>query len=69
MDPQQIFCPNLACPARGQIGEGNIHVHSQKDRRYRCDVCRKTFAETKCTPFYRLRTAQETVTIVITLLA
>ncbi len=69
MDPQQIFCPNSACPARGQIGEGNIHVHSQKDRRYWCDVCRKTFAETKGTPFYRLRTTQETVTVVITLLA
>ncbi len=69
MDPQQVFCLNSACPARGQVGQGNIHVHSQKDRRYRCDVCQKTFAETKGTPFYRLHTVEETVTIVITLLA
>ncbi len=69
MDPQQIFCPNSACAARGQVGQGNIHVHSQKDRRYRCDVCGQTFAETKGTPFYRLRTPEETVTLVITLLA
>jgi transposase-like protein len=51
------------------VGEGNIHVHSQKDRRYRCDVCGQTFAATKGPPFYRLRTAPETVTMVITLLA
>ena len=69
MDPQRVFCPNSARPARGQVGQGNIHVHSQKDRRYRCDVCGKTFTETKGTPFYRLRTVEETVTIVITLLA
>src|SRR5713101_1789145 len=24
MDPTTTFCPNLACPARGQIGQGNI---------------------------------------------
>jgi transposase-like protein len=69
MDPHIVFCPNEACAARGQVGQGNIHVHSQKDRRYQCTVCGTTFAETKGTPFYRLRTAQETVTWVITLLA
>ena len=69
MNPQSVFCPNNACAARGQVGEGNIHVHSQKDRRYKCNVCGQTFAETKGTPYYRLRSAQETVTVVITLLA
>ena len=69
MDPQTIFCPNSACPARGQIGKGNIGVHSLKERRYICRVCGKTFAETKGTVFYRLRTAKDTVVIVITLLA
>ena len=34
MNPQDIFCPNIACPARGQIGKGNIGVQSQKDERY-----------------------------------
>ncbi len=38
-------------------------------RRYRCEVCHKTFTETKGTPFYRLHTLQETVTMVTTLLA
>lgn len=69
MDPQTTFCPNWACPARGQVGQGNIRIHSQKERRYRCRVCGQTFAARTGTPFYRLRTAEETVTIVITLLA
>ncbi len=69
MDPQGVFCPNWECPASGQVGEGNIGIHSQKNRRYRCRVCRKTFAARAGTAFYRLRTAEETVTLVVTLLA
>lgn len=69
MDPQTVFCPNLDCLARGQIGKGNIHVHSLKEHRYRCDVCEKTFAETKGTVFYRLRAEAEQVTLVLALLA
>ena len=69
MDPQQVFCPNRACPARGQTGQGNIGVHSRKEQRYRCRVCGKTFGARTGTAFYRLRTAEETVTLVVTLLA
>lgn len=69
MDPQQVFCPNPACPARGQVGESNIGIHSRKEHRYRCQVCGKTFSARSGTPFYRLRTGEETVTRVITLLA
>ena len=69
MDPTTTFCPNLACPARGQIGQGNIGIHSQRDRRFMCTQCHKTFSATKGTVFYRLRTAAETVALVMTLLA
>jgi transposase-like protein len=69
MDPQTVFCPNPDCPARGQVDKGNVGIHSQKERRYRCRQCGQTFAARKGTAFYRLRTAEETVTIVITLLA
>ena len=69
MDPQSVFCPNPECVARGQIGKGNIGVHSQKDRRYICHVCNKTFAEAKGTPFYRTRKPHELIVIVVTLLA
>lgn len=44
-------------------------MHSVKERRYKCHVCGKTFAETKGTVFYRLRTARSLVVIVVTLLA
>src|SRR6266852_5595489 len=69
MDPTTTFCPNLACPARGHIGQGNIGIHSRKDQRFLCTECHKTFSATKGTAFYRLRTAAETVTLVVTLLA
>jgi transposase-like protein len=69
MDPRTVFCHNPACPARGQVGRGNIGVHSQKDRRYICHVCNTTFAASKGTAFYRLRKSKELVVIVVTLLA
>jgi transposase-like protein len=69
VDPQQTFCPNPACPARGQVGQGNIGVHSRKEQRYICRVCKQTFAARTGTVFYRLRTPAETVTLVVTLLA
>jgi transposase-like protein len=69
MDSTQVFCPNEACPARGQVDQGNITVHDRKKRRYRCTVCEKSFSERKGPPFYRLRTAPETVVIVLKLLS
>jgi transposase-like protein len=59
----------MVCPARGQTGKGNIHVHSQMDKRCICDVCGQTFATTRETIFYRLRSDPQTVVCVITLLA
>jgi len=69
MDPATTFCPRLACPARGQTGQGNIGIHSRKDKRFLCTACHKTFSATKGTALYRLRTATEIVTLVVTLLA
>lgn len=69
MNLEQLFCPNIDCPARGQVGKGNIHLHSQKEKRCRCDVCEKTFAVTKGTLLYRLKTDPKMVMIVIVLLA
>ena len=68
MDPQARFCHNPDCPARGQPGLGNIRIHSRAERRYRCTACGRTFAETRGTPFYRLKKATDLVTIVLTLL-
>jgi transposase-like protein/IS1 family transposase len=69
MDPTIAFCPNEPCPARGQIGQGNIGIHSRTEQRFICHACDTTFSATKGTLFYRLRTAAETVVIIVTLLA
>jgi transposase-like protein len=69
MDPTRTCCPNLACAARGQTGQGNIGIHSRKEQRFICTECRKTFTATKGTALYRLRTSAETVSLVVTLLA
>ena len=68
MNPMSQFCHNLDCPARGQVGQGNITIHSQKEHRYRCTTWGRTFAATKGTPFYRLHQAVDLLTIVLTLL-
>lgn len=69
MDPTSVFCPNLACPARGQAAQGNIGVHSRKESRFICHLCKKTFAARAGTAFYRLRTPVDEVARIQTLLA
>ena len=69
MDPATTCCPNLACAARGQTGQGNIGIHSGKDKRLLCTACHKTCSATQGTAFSRLRTPAETVALVLTLLA
>src|SRR5215212_9337862 len=69
MDPQAVWCPNLDCPARGQAGQGNIGVHRQKERRYRCHLCGKTFGARSGTIFHRRRTHEQTIILVITLVS
>ena len=69
MNPRELFCPNMDCPARGQVGKENIHVHSQKDKRCICEVCGQTFTTTTGTIFYRLRSDPQLVMWVIVLLA
>jgi transposase-like protein len=69
MNPQTVWCPNVACPARGQAGKGTIGVHSQKERRFRCRVCGKTFGARTGTPFHRRRTDEALIVLVITLVS
>ena len=68
MNSAELFCPNLECPARGEVGRGNIGVHSCKEGRYICHVCEQTFSARRGTLFYRLRTEPKTVLLVIALL-
>jgi transposase-like protein len=59
----------MACPARGQVGEGNISIHSRTRHRYWCKVCRKAFSARAGTIFYRRRTDETTITCVVTLVS
>jgi transposase-like protein len=59
----------MDCPARGQLGQGNIGIHSQKSARYRCMVCGKTFSARAGTVFFRRRTDEQTITQVVTLVS
>ena len=65
MDPTTVCCPNVTCPARGQAGAGHGRLHSRKDQRLLCTAGHKTFAVTKGTAFSRLRTAAETVSLLV----
>src|SRR3970040_692775 len=67
MDSRDQFCPNISCPARDKTGMNNNVVHTRKERRYQCTICRKTFAATTGTPFYRLHHPLELMVIVATL--
>lgn len=69
MNPEKTFCPNPDCPARGQIGKGNIHIHSQQEQRYKCTVCGRTFSAREGTVFYRCKIAEDIITLVIKLVA
>jgi transposase-like protein len=69
MNPDEQFCPELECTARGKIGEGNIIVHSPKEGRYKCKVCGKTFSQTRGTAMYGLKKGIDLFVIVVTLLA
>jgi len=69
MNPQKEFCRNEKCSDRGKIGQGNIRVHSQKEKRCVCHTCGQTFSIHKGTAMYGIKTRLDLFTIVITLLA
>jgi transposase-like protein len=63
MDPRRQFCHHPDCSARGQVGQGNSTIHRQQEQRYRCTACGRTVPAPLGTPFYRLRTAVDVVTL------
>lgn len=67
LDPHEVLCPVPACPGNGAAGD--ITVHSRQERRFKCRQCRRTFAATTGTPFYRLHHTAELLTVVLALVA
>ena len=69
MNASEVFCPNRACSARGEVGHGNIVIHGKARPRYRCKTCGKTFSAKTGTMFEGLRKPNPLIVIVVTLLA
>jgi len=69
MDPQQSFCPNMDCPARGHTGRGNIKIHCHKRKRLRCTECGRTFSHRTGTPFLCVKTSTDMIALILTLVA
>ena len=69
MDPPTTCCPHLACPARGQTGQGTMGLHACKDTRCICTECPKPCRATQGTACERLRTSAEPGRLVGTRLA
>src|SRR5258708_9219181 len=69
MNPKEQFCPEDNCSDRGKKGVGNIVIHSQKEKRYQCTSCGKTFSERKGTALYGIKKEERQVVQVVTLLA
>jgi transposase-like protein len=57
----------MTCPSCGE--EKRIWIHSQKERRLRCGVCKRTFVEAQGSPLFRLHYPQWLVIAVLSLLA
>jgi len=66
MNASLQFCPNLACSARGQVGQGNIVVHGRNRPRYKCKTCGRTFSAKAGTALEGLRKPTELIVIVMT---
>jgi transposase-like protein len=69
MDPHSQWCHNRRCRAYARVDEGHVVIHSQKERRYRCKRCGRTFSETTDTALYRMHKPRWLVIAVVTLLA
>lgn len=62
MNPALMVCPHCKT-------ETKIWIHSQKERRFKCAECCRTFSERQGTPLFRLGYHTWVVVLVLTLLA
>lgn len=69
MNPQEQVCHNQRCWVYGRAGEGQIVIHSQKEKHYRCKRCGRTVSATKDTALYRVHKPHALLVTVVTLLA
>jgi hypothetical protein len=66
VDSTKQLCPKAACPRRGQVGQGNVGAHREREQRSIWHGWEKTVRATTGTSFLRLRTPADGVTLVLT---
>ena len=69
MNLNEVFCPREACFDKHKRGAGNIVWHDRQRQRCQCKTCGHSFSYRRGTPFYGLRTPEQLVIWVITLVA
>jgi transposase-like protein len=69
MNLADVFCPREACFDKHKRGAGNIVWHDRKRKRCKCRTCGHTFSYRRGTLFYGLRTPEQMVMWVVTLVA
>ena len=69
MNLQTVFCPNMACRDKHQVGKGNIVSHGRGRQRCKCKSCGHTFSYRRGTMYAGLRTDVKIVTWVVGLIA
>ena len=68
METDGQWCDNAFCPDCGKIDAGNIKMHSDAERRFRCTTCQCTFSADKGTFFETLRTPRPILLDVVAML-
>jgi transposase-like protein len=69
MNLENVFCPREAYFDKPKRGAGNIVWHDRQRRRCKCKRCGHTFSYRRGTLFYGLRSPEQTVLWVVTLVA
>jgi hypothetical protein len=69
MNLEAVFCPYEACFDKHKRGAGNIGWHDRQRQRCKCRTCGHTFSYRRGTLFYGLRTGEQMVMWVVTLVA
>ena len=69
MNLQNVFCRNMACRDKYQVGKGNIVSHGKGRQRCKCKSCGHTFSYRQGTMFYGLRSDVQMVMWAVGLVA
>ncbi|OGJ49377.1 hypothetical protein A2335_00955 [Candidatus Peregrinibacteria bacterium RIFOXYB2_FULL_32_7] len=56
---REQFCPNKFCEFFEKKFKGNVQIHSQKERRFKCSFCKKTWVEHKHELIFGLKSSKE----------